>query len=124
MKWKAPTCPTTDEDELQGIPNGGPKAFKFLVNPHQSHHSGNKQKGGSVFVFGKTKAEITQEKQNPYSSGLNVGSGSNTQAKAEVTPERVVSKKNFQAQYKYKVTRTLTHGTYYQEESYHCSKAK
>ena len=54
MKWKAPTCPTTDEDELQGRPNGGPKAFKFLVNPHQSHHSGNKQKGGSVFVFGKT----------------------------------------------------------------------
>ena len=98
MKWKAATCPTTDEDELQGRSNEGPKTYKFLVNPYQSHHSGNKQQGGSVFVFGETKAEITQEKQKPHSSSLNVGSRRNTPTKAEVTPERAVSKRNFQAQ--------------------------
>ena len=98
MKWKALTCPTTDKDELQGRSNEGPKTYKFLVNPYQSHHSGNKQQGGDVFVFGKTKEEIKQENQKPHSSNLSVGSRRNTPTKADGTPERAVTKRTAQAQ--------------------------
>ena len=64
MKWKAPAYPTTDEDELQGSTTGGPKEFKFSVNPYQSQYSGNKQKGGAVFLFGKAEGELLRRNRN------------------------------------------------------------
>ena len=83
MKWKVPASSTTDEDEPQGSTTGGPKEFKFSVNPYQSQHPGNKQTGGSVFVFGNAKAEVTPEEPKPYSSGHNFVSGRNAQAQSK-----------------------------------------
>ena len=34
MKWKVPASSTTDEDEPQGSTTGGPKEFKFSVDPY------------------------------------------------------------------------------------------
>ena len=82
-KWEAQTCPTMDEEEIQGSTTGRPKEFKFSVNPHQSQQSGNKQKGGSVFVFGKTEAELTQEKTKPSPSVHNIEPALNAQAQSK-----------------------------------------